>query len=88
MVNCWDTNNNPAQATFKFQVVDDTPAEMKWLVYPNPMEGIFQFKVEQAPAFSTWKARVRLFNLLGQGILERDFVLTKLTGEREKVFLE
>ncbi|MFM6937389.1 MAG: hypothetical protein ACKOXH_06870, partial [Aquirufa sp.] len=46
MVNCWDTNNNPAQATFKFQVIDDELAGPIWLVYPNPMEGVFQFKIE------------------------------------------
>jgi hypothetical protein len=47
---------------------------------PNPMEGVFQFKIEQPATWSTWKASVRLFNLLGQGIHERDFPLTTLAG--------
>lgn len=79
-VNCWDTNNNPAQATFKFQVVDDELAGPIWLVYPNPMEGVFQFKIEQPATWSTWKASLRLFNLLGQELYERDFPLSALAG--------
>ena len=79
-LNCWDTNNNPTQASFKFQVVDDTPTEPGWLVYPNPMEGIFKFKIEQPATWSTWKAQVRLYNVIGQRLHEREFTVTNLPG--------
>jgi hypothetical protein len=80
VVNCWDTNNNPAQASFKFQVVEVAPTEPSWLVYPNPMEGIFNFKIEQSATWSTWKARVRLYNLFGQRIDDREIALNTLPG--------
>lgn len=75
-VNCWDTNNNPGKASFKFQVGKEEASGPNWLVYPNPMEGIFQFKLEQAATWSIWQAKLRLFNLIGQIIIEKEFQMT------------
>jgi hypothetical protein len=41
------------------------------------MDGIFQFKFEQAATWSTWQAKLRLFNLNGQILLEKEFQMTR-----------
>ena len=84
-VNCWDTNNNPAQAAFKFQVVDEESKGPNWLVYPNPMDGIFRFKLDQAASWSPFKANVRLYNLIGEVLIEKEFQMQTM-GQNEVGF--
>jgi hypothetical protein len=49
------------------------------------MDGIFRFKLDQAASWSPFKANVRLYNLIGEVLIEKEFQMQTM-GQNEVGF--
>jgi hypothetical protein len=80
-VNCWDSNNNASQQSFKFTVGENASITQRWKLYPNPAQEKMTFRTQLNRVWSSDRYELEIFNMVGERIFQQTGDMIQISNQ-------